>query len=242
MEKLILVFIVTFLVRIVGVITGGGGMVLIPFLVFLGLPPSEALATNRFGALGVNCSLLEFHRQKQVQWKLGLSLLIPTILGSVIGSFFVVSIDQQLFQKLLGIVILLCIPLLLFQKDIGTQAKKISRPRFWTGIFLTLVAGFMGGLFASTGIWYSYLFFFFGLTMLQTAATRKIIGFAVALSSLFIFIPAGLIDWTLGITMLIASLLGGILGAKIGIKKGNVWAKNVFLFVVFLAALKMILG
>ena len=241
-EQLILIFVVTFLVRIVSVLTGGGGLLLIPMLIFMGIPPSIAIATNRLGALGQSFSIFEFHRQKQVKWKLGLQLIIPTIIGAVAGSLIVVSIDQDLLKTLLGVIILFCIPLTLFKSKLGIVEKKIRKLRFNIGIGLTVLAGFMGGLFASSGIWFTYLFFFFGLTMLQTAATRKIVSFVIILSTLGIFIVNGLVHWQIGGVMLIASLLGSIIGAKIWNKKGNKVAKNLFLIVVILSALKMIFG
>ncbi len=241
-EQLVLIFVITFFVRIVSVITGGGGLILIPLLVSIGLPPSVAIATNRLGALGQKTSLFEFHRQQQIKWKLGIQLLIPTTIGAVLGSLVVIHINQEIFKSILGIVILLCVPLIFFKQKVGVVEQQITPLRFRIGIVLTIIAGFIGGLFASSGIWFTYLFFFFGLTMLQAAATRKIIGFAIIVSSLGIFIATDLVHWEIGITMLIASAIGGWIGARIWREKNNKIAKNIFLIVVILGALKMLLG
>jgi len=240
MLELIIAFVVTFLVRIIATMTGGGGMVIIPMLIFLGLPPSEAIATNRFSSQGANVSLIKFHLAKQLKWKIAAYFLAPTALGSFLGAMTVVYIDQELFKKLLGLIILLSLPLLFYKKSIGLEEFKFTKKRLIIGMVLAVAAGFLGGLFASTGIWYTYLYLFVGLTMIQVAGTRKITGMISGLVSLIIFILAGLVNWPIALVMMVASILGGWVGVELGLKAGNKWVKVSFAAIVLIGAVKMV--
>ncbi len=239
--ELIIIFVVTFFVRIISVTVGGGGLVLLPMLIFFGLSPSQAIATNRFGALSHNFSLIKFHQHNLVKWKLGLFLLIPTLIGTILGTIMVINIDQELFKKLIGLIIIISLILISYKEKIGIKEIKLTKPRLIIGFFLAILAGFLGGLFALTGLWFTYLYIFLGLTFLQSAATRKISALAVGLISVIILIYAGLVEWPVAVTMFVATGLGAWLGAILGIKFGNIWIKRIFILVVIASALKILL-
>jgi len=173
LHEITIAFGATFLVRIISTTTGGAGMILIPILISLGLPPSSAIATNRFGAIGTSFSIIKFHKAKQINWNLAKFLIIPTLIGTILGTMVVINIDQELFEKIIGLVILISLPLLFYKNKIGIKEFKISKNRKYFGWFLTILASLMGGIFASSGLWFNYLFLYFGLTMLQTIATKK---------------------------------------------------------------------
>lgn len=67
---IITIFVVFFLgiaVSFIGVIVGGGGLISIPILIFLGLPPQIAIATNKFGSLGLSLSgLYKYWKAKKI--------------------------------------------------------------------------------------------------------------------------------------------------------------------------------
>ncbi len=238
--ELIIIFVVTFFVRIVTAMFGGGGLIMLPLLITLGLTPSEAVATNRLGTQTLNLTILKFHWEKQMKWKLASYFIAPTLLGSLAGALVVLYIDQDLFKKLLGLVMILILPFLFLKKDLGLKEFKFTKRKFYWGLFFSVIAGFLGGAFASTGIWFTYLYLFLGLTMLQAAGTKKVTGLVLGLSTSIIFIFTGLINWPIMITIMIASALGGWIGASLGIKIGNVWVKRIFAIFVLAGAVKMI--
>jgi uncharacterized membrane protein YfcA len=238
--NLIIIFIIVFLVRIVTTMFGGGGMIILPLLIFMGLSPSEAVASNRVGSQSVNISLFKFHKEKQLKIRVALIFLIPIIIGSFFGGLTVVYINQELFKRILGIIILLSLPLLLFKKEIGIKEFKFTKRRIYISMPFAVIAGFIGGAFASTGLWFTYLYLFAGLTMIQAAGTKKITGMALGLTTIIIFIWAGLVNWAVALTIMAASAIGAWFGVTIGIKAGNIWVKRLFALVVLLSAIKLI--
>ncbi|NMC51225.1 sulfite exporter TauE/SafE family protein [Candidatus Kuenenbacteria bacterium] len=241
--ELIAIFIITVLVRIVTVMVGGGGLILIPMLIFFGFPPSVAIATNRIGGQADSIALFQLHKAKQAHWKLGLSFLIPSVIGVILGTLVVIKIDQDFFEKLIAIVMLVSLPIIFWRKEIGLKEKTINMTtaRWLIGGLMALVASFLGGLFSMTGMWFNFVYLFLGLTFIESSATRKIHNTITGLLSSVILVFAGLVNWPVAVVMFVASAIGSIIGTHFGLKAGNIWIRRLFILVVLISALKIIL-
>jgi uncharacterized membrane protein YfcA len=153
----------------------------------------------------------------------------------------VIKINQGLFENIIAILLILAIPLIFFNRNVGLNEKRgITQLRLIFGMFLSMLASFIGGLFALTGLWFNYVYLYLGLTFKQIAGTRKIIGSITGIISSIMLIVAGLINWPIAIVMFIASVLGGWLGATIGIRVDNIWIKNLFLLIAMASAIKIL--
>ncbi|OGZ57417.1 MAG: hypothetical protein A3B96_03360 [Candidatus Spechtbacteria bacterium RIFCSPHIGHO2_02_FULL_43_15b] len=244
MFDIFFVFFLTLVVRIWSTLVGGGGSITIPALLFLGLPADQAIATNRLSALSNIVSILKFHKQKQVVWGLGLFLAVFAGSGAAFGSYLVVSVDSDILEKGIGVILLLSLPMLVLSRNMGVKEKaiKLTKIKNAGGAILMLALGILGGFFSSTGIWFSYVYLiYYGLTFIQTAATRKLAGLAMVSTSLAIFIPAGIIDWTLGLSMMVGGGIGGWVSAHYAQKLGNIWIKYLFSIMVFASAVKILI-
>ncbi|MEA2003920.1 MAG: TSUP family transporter [archaeon] len=108
----------------IGAIARGGGLVSIPFLIFLGLPPQAAIATNKFGGVGLNLgAAVRFSKENKIIWKTVMPLCLISIIGAYLGANILLDIDQAILSKMVGIVLLLLLPLTLIKKDIGLMIK-----------------------------------------------------------------------------------------------------------------------
>lgn len=240
---IVAVFFITFFVRLWSTLAGGGGAVMMPLLLFLGLPPDQVIATNRFSALSNIVTLIKFQQQGLVRWRLGLFLAVFAALGAGVGSFFVLVLDSAIIERGIGVLTLLSVPMFFFKKDAGVLEKKIplTRLRYLGGAVLMTILGGLGGFFSSVGVWFSYVYiWYYGLTFLQTAATRKIAGAAMVGVSLAIFIPAGIVVWPIAISMFVGGGIGGWVSAHYAQKLGNVWIRNIFVVVILVSALKIL--
>ena len=74
--EILIVFSITFFVRMWSTLVGGGGSIMIPMLLFMGLPPAQAIATNRFSGASNILTIIKFNQLGLVKWKLGLFLAI----------------------------------------------------------------------------------------------------------------------------------------------------------------------
>ncbi len=244
--------IVTLLiVLLVGVATGffdsvigAGGLISVPSLIFLGLPPQIAIATDRFGTIGQTlAALFKFWKAKKIVWTYVPVLAIIALVGSLIGANILLNIDPKILESVVGVIILVVLPLIFLKRDIGVKRFKTSKSNKIIGLAIYFFIMIFGGFFGQgTGpmIFYA-LTFFLGFTMIEVLATGVIPWFVLSISSLAIFALNGIIDYKIGIILLIGMAIGGYIGAHIAIKKGNQWVKTLFVMVVIISGMKLLL-
>lgn len=84
---LLLIAAVGLVAGFVDAIAGGGGLIMLPGLIFSGLPVSSAIATNKLcGTFGSLTSSLKFAQSKQIDWRACAVMALPIILGAYSGS------------------------------------------------------------------------------------------------------------------------------------------------------------
>ncbi len=243
--KLILVYAVGFVGSSFGTLVGGAGLIVVPTLIFLGLPSQMAIATSQFGGSGSAIfGLYEFHRKKLVNVKLGLFLGITAVIGSFLGANLVLRVNPSILRIFIAVATLLILLVFIINPKIGVQKmpKKPNRFRYITGLFFAFFIGIYGGFYGvSLGTFMSYLLILgFGQTFLESAATRKIIGLLLILVALSVFIAHKVVDYSLGITLFLGSGTGSYLGAHFSDRIGNVWIKRLFFVIVCIMAIKLI--
>jgi len=242
--KLIETFFIGTLASFIGAIAGGGGLISMPFLIFIGLPPQIALATNKFGGVGLSIGgLIKFIKEKKIVWEYAILLSISGVLGSIIGSNIFLSLSASFLQKLIGISLIVLVPTIFFKKDFGINDKDILWKRKVIGSFLyflvAILASFLGGM---GGITISIVILFFGLSIVKASATELFSYSIFSFLSVIIFAFNKIIDYRIGVVLFLGMMLGGYLGAHTAIKKGNKWTKTVFAIVIILSAFKILLN
>lgn len=241
---LVLIFFIGIASGFIGSMVGGGGLISIPFLIFLGLPPQTAIATDRMGVVGLSLGAIpKFWREKKILWKYIPLFVVISLMGAYIGANILLSIDQKILSRLVGIIILTALPLMFLKSDMGIKSIKETKNKKLVGYliyFLIMIyAGFFGGG-AGALVFYT-LMFFFGFTVIEASATGIVPWLPLSLLSLFIFAIHGIVDYRNGIVLFIGMSLGGYLGASTAIKKGNKWIKSLFGIVVIISGIKLLL-
>lgn len=228
-----------------GAAGGGGGLISLPLLVQLGLSPSAAIATSKFGGFGISAGTsLRFFQDKLADRR---TLVLFAGFGAVaaaFGSLVLIKLSghERLLQDIMGITILFVGIPLLYVRNMGLAVKRRSRLAKLLGFGLLFIgvifqAALGGGVGALQLI---VLMTCFGMTALTASATRRAMQLVVASVSLSIFIAAGIVNFKFGIVGLITSAMGGFLGAHIAIKKGNKFVINTFAVVSALLALQLL--
>jgi uncharacterized membrane protein YfcA len=242
-KTVLLIFITGLATGFFDSVIGAGGLVSVPVLVFLGLPPQVAIATDRFGTIGQNfTAFLKFQKAKKIVWKYVLILAIISLLGSLIGANILINIDPKVLQKVVGVLLVILLPLIFLKQNVGLQQIKTSKSKKIIGLIIYFLIMIFGGFFGQgTGplIFYT-LTYFLGLTMIEVLATGVIPWFVLALSSLGIFALNGIIDYKSGIILLIGMAVGGYAGARFAVQKGDIWIKRLFAAFVIVAGIKLL--
>jgi uncharacterized protein len=236
------------LIFLIGVVTGffdsvvnAGGLISVPALLFLGLPPQIVIATDRFGTLGQTITaFFEFWKAKKIVWKYVVLLSIISLVASLIGANILVNIDPKIIQKIIGVLLIVLLPMIFIKPDLGVEQTKPKNKV--VGLILYFFIMILGGFFgAGTGplIFYA-LTYFLGFTMIEVIATGVIPWFILSVSSVIIFALHGIINYKVGIVLFVGMAIGGYVGAHMAIKKGEIWVKRLFILFVVASSIKLL--
>src|SRR3989344_6114963 len=177
MEFYIIFFLVGFIASFIGSIAGGGGLISIPLLIFLGLPPQVAVATNKLGSIGLAIgTVAKFLQTKHILWNHVVPLSLIGVAGGYVGSNILLSIDQEILSKIIGVIILALLPFLLFKKDLGVITKEPTKVKRFFGYIAYFLIMIYGGFFGGGGgtfVLYAFIMLF-GLTFIEASATSGI--------------------------------------------------------------------
>jgi uncharacterized membrane protein YfcA len=129
----LLLIIVTFFVALgtsilTGISGGGGGFIMTPYLILIGMSPAQAVATGKFGGVGTTFGAVSAFRGKGlVQKNLVWPLIAITVVTSVIAGFTIPRIEADFFQKTIGILLIVLVPTLFIKKQtshFSTRGKR----------------------------------------------------------------------------------------------------------------------
>ena len=243
---MLFIFFVGIASGLYGTLVGGGALLPIPLLVLIGLPAHVAIGTTRFGVIGLSfAGWWKFHKKKLVDYKLAWLMTVPTVIGAVIGAFWVFEFSARAVEYIVAVMTVLVLLLIVLNSKAGIEkGEGVRKP--WKNVIgvgmaalLGVYSGFLGGGVAT---FYAYLLVLvYGQTFLETAGTRKPAAAISAVIVTVIFAWKGAIDYSYGLILLPGMALGSYLGAKYSEKLGNVWIKKLFVVVVLVMVVKMVI-
>lgn len=221
-------FIVTFIASILSGIAGGGvGFVTTPFWLAIGLSPAQGGAAGAFMSTGMSISAITAFRKSghfPKDKKLLTILSITTLLAAILGVIIVPTIDINLFKYTLAVITILALPLLFIKSRHPFHFGK--HPRI--GITLAILLLVVGSIITSSV--FSILFTivlmaFFGLSVLQTTAMKRLLYFVQSVVLLVGFTISGYLVWQHAVAGFLGGTLGAYIGTKYAVKKGETFAK-----------------
>ncbi len=141
--------LIAFFAGLISSITGSGGLLTLPALLWAGLPPLNALATNKVqSSLGTMSSAWNFFRKGHLDIKpLGLSLPCA-VLGLVVGAMMVQSLDNLVLTRLIPFLLLAIALYYLVSPSLSDVDHPQRMSRRWFVLSAALGMGFYGGFFA----------------------------------------------------------------------------------------------
>ncbi len=101
-----------------GLVGIGGGIIMVPMLLLVGLSQHEAQGTS-LAVLSIPVTFLaafNYYKEGFVDWKFALIIAVFFIIGGYLGSKFAIQIDQKILKKIFGIALLLLAGKLLLEK------------------------------------------------------------------------------------------------------------------------------
>lgn len=228
------------------VLAGGGSLLTLPVLIFLGLPASVANGTNRVAIFFQNIfAITGFKRQGIFPLRLALLCTLPALAGSFIGARLAVDIDDQLFRKLLaGIMIgVLILTLIDPVRRFRIKVDHISRGRGVVLVITFFLVGIYGG-FVQAGVGFIIIsgLLVHGLDLVKINAVKVIVIFCFTIMALGVFAYHGQIDYGLGMALAVGNSAGGWIASHVAVSKGHDWIRRMVSLTVLIFALKLLIG
>jgi uncharacterized protein len=242
--KYILVLLAGLVAGFINVNAGGGSLLTIPALIFLGLPPLVANGTNRIAILfGAISATQNFKKKKVLDMKFGLLLAVPALFGAIIGSLVVIKLTDQVFNTILSVVMILVLLFIVFKpqnKYQGLIEELSSKKKILTAIAFFFV-GLYGG-FIQAGVGFVIMITLTLMTGLSLVSINGLKVFVVLIYTIFslgIFLFHGKVDIAVGLILASGNTLGSYLGSNFAIAKGDKWIKAILIAAVILMAGKL---
>ena len=243
--NLFLICTLGFLAATVDAIAGGGGLISLPALLMVGVPPHLALGTNKFAAsLASLNSSVTFARSGKVNFSLVKWQIPFTLLGAFLGAWAVLRVSSAFLNKAVLVLILVVGLYTLLHKNLGmeNQFTGLTLRKIVIGCLFAFALGFYDGFFGpGTG---SFLIFSFialyGFDFVVASANSKVLNFTSNIASLLLFAWYGQILFIYGIPMALFMILGSYVGTKLAIKQGAQLVKPIFIIMSLLVAAKLI--
>ena len=200
-------------------VAGGGSFIAFPALLFAGIPPVAANATNSV-ALWPGSVASAFAYRRELHGVRGLvPLSIASFAGGVAGSLLLLKTEESAFVALIPWLMFFAAVLFTFggriAKRLHGRIDKGSRGSLAAGVVAQLVVGIYGGYFGGgMGIMMLAILAVLGMTeMHKMNAVKTVLGALVNGVAVAAFVIAGAVAWTPGLVMVVGGIVGGYAGA-----------------------------
>lgn len=219
----------------VDAVAGGGGLISLPMLLAVGVPPHLALGTNKLQAsVGTLIATRTYYREGLISLKVISKGLIFGFVGAVLGAVLSQFLNGDILKNIIPVLLLVIFFYTLCSPKLGVDDKSPLFNEVWFYILFGFSLGFYDGFFGpGTGsLWVFVLTFFLGYNLIKAAAYTKVFNLKSNIIATVCFAFGHNIDYHLGLYMAAGQLLGGRLGAYLAIKKGAKLIRPFFLLMV----------
>ena len=228
----------------VNTMAGGGSLLTLPLLIFLGLPPATANGTNRIAIIvSASSATLGFRSKNINTFPLSIYLGIAAFFGALIGSRIAVEIDGLLFNKILAIIMIVVVVLMVFKPNYKAdllQARTTGKTLMWSMVAFFFI-GIYGG-FINAGIGFIIMLFLNyvnKLDLVRVNATKVTLVLIYTTAALATFILSGHIDLKYGIALAVGNAAGAFFASRYAVKKGEGVIKTVMMVMVVAMSVKL---
>ncbi|MFT6866814.1 MAG: putative membrane protein YfcA [Cyclobacteriaceae bacterium] len=229
---------------VINTLAGGGSLITLPLLIFMGLPSVEANASNRIGIFLQSLVAVGGFKSKGVfVFPYAAWVSISAVLGCIIGAYFAIDIRNELFNRILAVVMVAVmtwtvIKPYLVRKGIDENFTNKSKI---TSIIIFFFIGIYGG-FIQAGVGFLIIATLTGIHGLNMAKTNSIKTFVIVcytLVALGIFWWEDQIRWDYGLTLAAGNSAGGWIASRWSVGKDDKWIRMVLIVTVFGLAVKL---
>ena len=225
------------------VMAGGGSLLTVPIMLFMGMPGPVANGTNRIAILAQNITAVTaFFRRGFSDFKLSLSLAAAATPGAIVGALVGVQLSGEWFDRVLALVMMGVMVIMALPKKDHAQVGSPSTKRLIAGHICMVGAGFWGG-FIQIGVGFllmPILHRVMGLDLVRVNMHKVFVVLCYTTVALTIFASQVEILWIAGLCLAIGNSIGGWIGANMSVNKGEKLINRVLNAVLMVFIIKLL--
>lgn len=231
------------LAGLVDAIAGGGGLLSLPALLWVGLPPVDALATNKAqGVFGTFTASAHFVRQGTIDLQRMAFAIFCTFSGAACGALAVQWFNTNVLESLVPVLLIGFALYFWLAPTFGTAdgERRFSDPKF--ALLIGTGVGFYDGFFGpGTGTFFAAAFvLLLGFDLTRATAGTKVLNFTSNFASLLLFAAAGKVLWPVGIAMGVAQIAGAWVGARLVTRYGPSLVRPLLVLISILISVSLL--
>jgi uncharacterized membrane protein YfcA len=240
----VLLIVVGFAVGFINTVAGGGSLLSLPILIFLGLPPSVANGTNRVAIVIQTALATAGFKSKGVStFPFNAYLGASALIGAIIGARIAVDIDGAVFNKILAVIMIVVILIIVFmpKTNLKDVQERLTGKYLWLGMLAFFFFGIYGG-FINAGLGFIiilFLHYFNHMSLVRANATKVAVVFIYMLSALAVFVLNDKVNWAIGFVLAIGNGSGAWIASRVSVNKGDGFIKTFLIVMVAIMAIKL---
>lgn len=226
-----------------GIAGAGGGFIMTPLGIFLGLTPAQAVATGKFNGLSITIGSLFGMKKARgtVSWRRIIPVMVLAFVVGLIVPFIIKQLDSDIYRLVLGVLLLLMIPVMAFKKMGIKRVDPSTLRKIGGGILLTLSlilqGAFSGGLGTLVNV---VLISMLGMTALEANITKRWSQLILNITIIVGVFGTGLVVWPVAAAGILSTFAGSYVGGRIAVKKGDQFIMNIMMIFMFISAIGLI--
>ncbi|MEA3445152.1 MAG: sulfite exporter TauE/SafE family protein [Bacteroidota bacterium] len=243
-QGILLLIVAGFFVGIINTIAGSGTVITYSLFMLMGLPAGAANGTIRLGVIMQTLAAsLNFKRKKILEIKNGLIIAVPTIAGTILGAFIAIQINEDIFEKIIGGVMIIMLALIFYKPERwikGKESLRKNRKPYLQAIIFFAIGIYGGFIHIGVGIFLlAGLVLFAGYDLLKANALKVFIVFLYSPFALAVFILNDQVHYGMGLVSAIGNLAGGLVASGFAMEWGAKFIRWFLIIVIILFAAKL---
>jgi len=243
-NEILILVLAGILAGFINTLSGGGSVISLTLLLLLGLPAGVANGTNRISIFFQTLSSVgSFSRQKMFDSWRPVWLAIPATLGSVLGAWMAVDVDEKAIEIAMAVAMVIMVFFLFYKPDkwLKENPALLTRPLRWWQLVIFFFVGFYGG-FIQVGVGYFLLMALVmgvGWDLVKANAVKNLIVFFYAIFALAVFVINGQVHYLYGLILSAGSMTGALIASWLAVKRGAGFIRAVIVASVVLTILQI---
>ena len=229
----------------INTVAGSGSLITLPLLIFLGLPATVANGTNRVAILLQNVvGVSSYRQQKILDFRGGLILALPALVGAIVGARIAVDLDEVLMRRVIGGLMVLMLIVMMIRPNrwlTGQVGEPLRRFRLKESLVFFAIGVYGGFIQAGVGIFLlAGLVLGAGYDLVRANAIKVFIVLIYTPLALAIFVFNHQVHWGMGLTLAVGNMLGALVASRLAVRKGAPFVRFILIAVIVVSAIKFL--